>query len=269
MSMVGYVLGLGDRHPSNMMIEQASGRVVHIDFGDCFEVAMRRERYPERVPFRLTRMMVRAMEACGIEGSFRVTCEHTMRLLRSSRDPLMAVLEAFVYDPLINWRLFSGQLAVETSKGRSEMAEGTSHCAPEFPGEFSSVRRVHRVAEILRMEEESVRRPEGSNSSTISLISRVHNKLTGRDFEAPVDSLHAARGQILCSAYPSAGSLEVSDARSVRREEGEGCEMLNLDLYSRGQKPQLSVCLQVDRLIREASSVENLCQAYVGWCAFW
>lgn len=38
MSMVGYVLGLGDRHPSNIMIARTTGAVVHIDFGDCFEV---------------------------------------------------------------------------------------------------------------------------------------------------------------------------------------------------------------------------------------
>jgi hypothetical protein len=40
MSMAGYILGLGDRHPSNIMIERTSGRVVHIDFGDCFEVVL-------------------------------------------------------------------------------------------------------------------------------------------------------------------------------------------------------------------------------------
>jgi phosphatidylinositol kinase/protein kinase (PI-3 family) len=62
MSMVGYILGLGDRHPSNLLLERASGRVIHIDFGDCFEVAALRERFPERVPFRLTRMLVKAME---------------------------------------------------------------------------------------------------------------------------------------------------------------------------------------------------------------
>ena len=75
MSMVGYILGLGDRHPSNLMLDRVSGRVVHIDFGDCFEVSMHRSILPETVPFRLTRMMITAMEASGIEGTYRFTCE--------------------------------------------------------------------------------------------------------------------------------------------------------------------------------------------------
>jgi serine/threonine-protein kinase mTOR len=44
MSMVGYILGLGDRHPSNLMLDKKTGRVLHIDFGDCFEVAQNREK---------------------------------------------------------------------------------------------------------------------------------------------------------------------------------------------------------------------------------
>jgi serine/threonine-protein kinase mTOR len=75
MSMVGYILGLGDRHPSNLMLDRVGGRIVHIDFGDCFEVAMQRSKYPETIPFRLTRMLVKAMEISGIEGTFRSTCE--------------------------------------------------------------------------------------------------------------------------------------------------------------------------------------------------
>ena len=105
MSMVGYILGLGDRHPSNLMLDKVSGRVLHIDFGDCFEVAMNRDKFPEKVPFRLTRMLIKAMEVAGIEGSYRSTCERTMTVLRDSRDSLVAMLEAFVYDPLISWRL--------------------------------------------------------------------------------------------------------------------------------------------------------------------
>jgi serine/threonine-protein kinase mTOR len=93
MSMVGYILGLGDRHPSNLMLDRITGKVVHIDFGDCFEVAMHREKYPEKVPFRLTRMLTYAMEVSNIEGSFRITCEAVMRVLRDNKESLMAVLE--------------------------------------------------------------------------------------------------------------------------------------------------------------------------------
>jgi hypothetical protein len=75
MSIVGYVLGLGDRHPSNLMLDRKTGKILHIDFGDCFEVAQQREKFPEKVPFRLTRMLVNAMEVSGIEGTFRLTCE--------------------------------------------------------------------------------------------------------------------------------------------------------------------------------------------------
>lgn len=109
-SMVGHILGLGDRHPSNVLIERQTGKVVHIDFGDCFEIAMLREKFPEKVPFRLTRMLTHAMEVSGIQGSFKKTCEISMRVLRDNKESLMAVLEAFVYDPLINWRLLQADV---------------------------------------------------------------------------------------------------------------------------------------------------------------
>jgi FKBP12-rapamycin complex-associated protein len=66
---------------------------------------MHREKFPEKIPFRLTRMLVKAMEVSGVEGTFRITCQHVMRVLRDNKESLMAVLEAFVYDPLVNWRL--------------------------------------------------------------------------------------------------------------------------------------------------------------------
>lgn len=51
MSMVGYILGLGDRHPSNLMLDRRSGKVIHIDFGDCFEVFARRATF-DSIRFR-------------------------------------------------------------------------------------------------------------------------------------------------------------------------------------------------------------------------
>lgn len=58
---------------------------------------MQREKFPERIPFRLTRMLINAMEVSGIEGNFRISCEHVMRVMRSNKDSLMAVLEVCLY----------------------------------------------------------------------------------------------------------------------------------------------------------------------------
>ena len=66
-----------------------------------------REKFPEKIPFRLTRMLVNAMEVSGIEGTFRSTCQSVMKVMRENKESLMAVLEAFVYDPLLNWRLLT------------------------------------------------------------------------------------------------------------------------------------------------------------------
>jgi FKBP12-rapamycin complex-associated protein len=50
-------------------------------------------------------MLVNAMEVSGIEGTFRSTCTNVMRVLRDKSDSLNAMLEAFVHDPLIGWKL--------------------------------------------------------------------------------------------------------------------------------------------------------------------
>lgn len=94
MSIIGYVLGLGDRHPSNLMIHRYTGSIIHIDFSDCFDITKTRLRFPEPIPFRLTRMMISAFGPSGIEGDYRITCEETVKLVRDHRDSIMAVLEA-------------------------------------------------------------------------------------------------------------------------------------------------------------------------------
>uniref|UniRef100_A0A1I7UG36 Non-specific serine/threonine protein kinase n=1 Tax=Caenorhabditis tropicalis TaxID=1561998 RepID=A0A1I7UG36_9PELO len=69
---------------------------------------MLREKFPERVPFRLTRMLINAMEVTGLDGVYNYTAERVLKMLRTNQESLLAVLEAFVYDPVINWRLVEG-----------------------------------------------------------------------------------------------------------------------------------------------------------------
>ncbi|KAJ2487857.1 hypothetical protein EV174_000288 [Coemansia sp. RSA 2320] len=102
MSMVGHILGLGDRHCENILLDESTGAVLHVDFNCLFEKGLALEK-PERVPFRLTHNMVDAMGVMGYEGAFRKTCEMTLSLLREHRDALMSVLESFLHDPLVEW----------------------------------------------------------------------------------------------------------------------------------------------------------------------
>ena len=55
-------------------------------------------------------MLINAMEVTGIEGNYRTMCESVMKVMREHKDSVMAVLEAFVYDPLLNWRLMDIQV---------------------------------------------------------------------------------------------------------------------------------------------------------------
>ncbi|KAG7387965.1 phosphatidylinositol kinase- protein kinase tor1 [Phytophthora pseudosyringae] len=196
MSMVGYILGLGDRHPSNFMLHRFTGTIVHIDFGDCFEVAMDREKYPEKIPFRLTRMLTNAMEVSGIEGNFRFSCESVMAVLRENRHSLMAMLEAFVHDPLINWRLLSATNVQPSSRASSSVAssvvsssivssamsmdsesdyessEASSHGPSETSSHGPSEPSTHGPGdeELPHRRSESISIPDPTPSSTATLL---------------------------------------------------------------------------------------------------
>jgi hypothetical protein len=101
MSMVGYTIGLGDRHLDNILVCD-SGEVVHIDYNVCFDKGLRL-KVPEVVPFRMTPIIQTALGVTGVEGTFRTSCEQTMRVLRDHKNTLLMLLEAFVYDPLVDW----------------------------------------------------------------------------------------------------------------------------------------------------------------------
>jgi phosphatidylinositol kinase/protein kinase (PI-3 family) len=75
---------------------------VHIDFGDCFERAAKRQVLPEVVPFRLTRMMVKAMGPGGVDGLYRHAFVNMAALLRENYRVLIMVLAIFVQEPLID-----------------------------------------------------------------------------------------------------------------------------------------------------------------------
>ncbi|RYP19412.1 hypothetical protein DL765_003385 [Monosporascus sp. GIB2] len=101
MSMVGTILGLGDRHGENVLLEEGNGGIFHVDFNCLFDKGLTFAQ-PERVPFRLTHNMVAAMGIHGYEGPFRKCSELTLSILRQQEETLMTILEAFIYDPTLD-----------------------------------------------------------------------------------------------------------------------------------------------------------------------
>lgn len=103
-SIVGYIVGLGDRHSQNILIDKTTAEIVHIDLGVAFDQG-KTLRTPETVPFRLTRDMVDGMGLPGVEGIFRRCCEETLKVLRANTSSLLTIVEVFLHDPLYRWAL--------------------------------------------------------------------------------------------------------------------------------------------------------------------
>jgi FKBP12-rapamycin complex-associated protein len=158
---------------------------------------MTREKFPEKIPFRLTRMLINAMEVTGIEGTYRKTCESVMTVLRKNKDSLMAVLEAFVYDPLLNWRLLD--TTEKTRRSRNMDVGGAVDSLGESAEEamdLLSFAGNQRQAPQRKVEVETddntqnyLHPAEVTNKKARQIIDRVKQKLTGNDFntQEPVD----------------------------------------------------------------------------------
>ena len=184
------------------MMTMSTGRIVHIDFGDSFDVCRLRQCYPETVPFRLTNMLVHAMEVFGVDGVFRSTSTAVVSSLRSNRDSIIALLSAFVYDPIVSHK--------------------------------SNMRRVM----------EKSRSPQ-------DIVERIRNKLCGLELAIADDDF---------SVLPGADSLR-PDIDFVSRA--------FYDSARRCLEMQLSPRDQVEMLISEATSTENLSAVYSGWTPLW
>lgn len=159
-SIVGYIVGLGDRHIQNILIDEETAELVHIDLGVAFEQGKILPT-PETVPFRLTRDIVDGMGVSGVEGVFRRCCEKTMEVMRNSQEALLTIVEVLLYDPMFDWTM--NPLKALYLQQRHEEAELNSTLNSTLGGEdqeshrksSSDTQSFNKVAErvLLRLQE--------------------------------------------------------------------------------------------------------------------
>ncbi|KAH8049289.1 phosphatidylinositol kinase [Aureococcus anophagefferens] len=298
MSMVGHILGLGDRHPSNLMLDRRTGKVLHIDFGDCL----------------------------------RSPCTATS----DNRDSLLSMLEAFIHDPLISWRLLGA--AAEPDAASPSPAPGRARrpppSSPPPPGPQRTSRRsasegsLSRATSARSSDDDDddddddgdgagddggaapaarARRPatlataqrqrrRGAPARARSAASREQMHVRMQRMAASLTGNSTRHSALAASQRGGrAGSVANSrlDHRSARESllvKAHGAEGADAPIEALNEKAlavmarvqdklsgcdfrdhqgPLAVADQVDRLIAQSTDVQNLCQSFVGWCPFW
>lgn len=58
---------------------------------------------PELVPFRLTPQLTAILEPIGTSGLLEKSMVHVLRVLRNSKHILLACINVFVQDPIVDW----------------------------------------------------------------------------------------------------------------------------------------------------------------------
>lgn len=195
-SIVGFILGLGDRHLSNILVDVQTGEVVHIDFGIAFEQG-KLLPLPEHMPFRLTRDLVDGFGISGVEGVFRKSCEITLSVMRRYKDVLLTVVEVLLHDPMFNWGLTPEDVLREQldPDRRGDVEEDSS------PGDSSF--------EEIALKVDRNRKGSGSREAHRAL-NRISEKLDGLEgteklsIEAHVARLidEAQAFHVIASVYP-------------------------------------------------------------------
>ena len=203
-SIVGYILGIGDRHAHNIMVDTRTAEVVHIDFGIVFEQG-RVLTTPETVPFRLTRDVVDGMGVTGVEGSFRRSCEEVLRVLRDQAPRLLTILEVVLHDPLYKWSLSPLQARARQGPalGGEEAAAGGAprrgrgsgaHNLPVAPGAAAAAAAAASAATAAAAAAAAAAEAGFGRDAAERTLRRIRSKLQG--FEDPSGEGLGVEGQV-------------------------------------------------------------------------
>lgn len=175
-SVLGHVLGLGDRHGHNILLDSKTGEVVHIDLGVAFEMG-RVLPVPELVPFRLTRDIVDGMGITKTEGVFRRCCEFTLDALREETYSIMTILDVLRYDPLYSWSISPVRMAKLQNARAAGADDNGGEAGGDDQSDVDNKKSVNEPSEADRALE-VVRKKLSKTLSVMATVNDLINQAT-------------------------------------------------------------------------------------------
>jgi len=190
----------------------------------------------------------------------------------------MAVLEAFVYDPLINWRLMQADPETRPPDGMflvspAVVPPSTNPC--DCTAELRS-QELTRVTGYPQGPLRKLKTDENDIFNGGTITSRYKSDRVIDDpslcFQRPKNRGMNVRLRYIteCRTNLQVRTMRRSRWRS-RSFRSPKTRLWLIRLPGRDFNPDvvLTVPMQVEKLILQATSLENLCQCFSGWCAFW
>ena len=101
-SALGYIIGLGDRHADNILLNTENGQLICIDF-DCIFQKGKDLAVPEIVEFRLTKNIESALGAFKSWGLYKLYFVMIFKVFKKHTEDILGTLDTFISDPLIEY----------------------------------------------------------------------------------------------------------------------------------------------------------------------
>ncbi len=121
-SISHYLLGIGDRHLSNLLVSEVTGGLIGIDFGHAFGSAVQLLPIPELMPFRLTPQLLGVLQPLDATGLLKRSMTYVLGALRENQSLLIQTMKIFVDDPTVDWIKYA---VLQARAGMDPKAQGS------------------------------------------------------------------------------------------------------------------------------------------------
>ena len=134
-----YILGIGDRHLDNFLLDTTTASVIGIDFGISFGAGASLLPVPELVPFRFTRQMEGVSAPYDGRHLLQMDLAVVLEALRDNQSRIDSVMNVFLHEPLLEWQAMP-------KKAKTQKKERKAAAAPR-----EDVHEVNLAATKMRV----------------------------------------------------------------------------------------------------------------------